>query len=149
MLMNENLKATGQVSVEIFDTSGSLKEKIHIPNLVVQVGRNYIAERMANTDDAVMSHMSTGTDNTTPASGDTTLGAENGKVALDSTVVNANVVTYTATFAPGTSTGALVEAGIFNASGSDTGTMLCRTTFDVVNKAAADTMIITWAITIS
>lgn len=147
MLMNENLKATGQVSVEIFDASGSLKEKIHIPNLVVQVGRNYIAERMANTDDAVMSHMSTGTDNTTPASGDTTLGTENGRVALDSTAVAANVVTYTATFSPGTSTGAIVEAGVFNDSSA--GTMLCRTTFDVVNKAAADTMIITWAITIS
>jgi hypothetical protein len=149
MLMQENLKARGQVQVEILDEAGALKEKIHIPNLVVQVGRNYIAERMANTDDAVMSHMSTGTDNTTPASGDTTLGAENGRVALDSTVVNANVVTYTATFAPGTSTGALVEAGIFNDSGTDAGTMLCRTTFDVVNKAVADTMIITWAITIS
>jgi hypothetical protein len=147
MLMQENLKARGQVSVEILDETGALKEKIHIPNLVVQVGRNYIAERMANTDVAVMSHMATGTDNTTPASGDTALGTENGRVTLDSTVVNANVVTYTATFAPGTSTGALVEAAILNASSS--GTMLCRTTFDVVNKAVADTMIITWAITIS
>ena len=145
--MNEKLKASGQVSVEIFDESGSLKEKIHIPNLVVQVGRNFIASRMEGTSDAVMSHMATGTDSTTPASGDTTLGSENGRVALDSTAVAANVVTYTATFNPGTSTGALVEAGIFN--GSSGGTLLCRTTFDVVNKAAADTMVITWAITIS
>ena len=147
MLMQENLKARGQVSVEIFDESGNLKEKAYIPNLVVQVGRNYIAERMANADDSVMSHMATGEDNTTPASGDTALGTENGRVALDSTVVNANVVTYTATFPPGTSTGPIVEAGVLNASSA--GIMLCRTTFDVVNKAAADTMIITWAITIS
>ena len=147
MLMNESLKATGQVSVEIFDPSGSLKEKIHIPNLVVTTGRDYIARRMANTDDAVMSHMATGTDNTTPALSDTTLGTENGRVALDSTAVANNVVTYQATFAPGTSTGALVEAAVLNASSA--GTMLCRTTFDVVNKAAADTMVITWAITIS
>jgi hypothetical protein len=147
MLMQEKLKARGEVQVEIFDENGSLKEKVHIPNLVVQTGRDYIAERMANANDSVMSHMATGTDNTSPASGDTTLGTENGRVTLDSTVVSANVVTYTATFAPGTSTGALVEAGVFNASSA--GTMLCRTTFDVVNKAAADTMIITWAITIS
>ena len=147
MLMQENLKARGQVQVEILDAAGALKEKIHIPNLVVQVGRNFIAERMTNQTDAVMSHMATGTDNTTPASGDTTLGTENGRVTLDSIVVNANVVTYTATFPPGTSTGALVEAGVLNASSA--GIMLCRTTFDVVNKAAADTMIITWAITIS
>jgi hypothetical protein len=68
-------------------------------------------------------------------------------VALDSTGVSNNIVTYTATFPAGTGTGALTEAGVFNDSSA--GDMLCRTTFSVVNKAAADSMIITWAITIS
>ena len=45
------------------------------------------------------------------------------------------------------STGAITEAGIFNALTA--GTMLCRTTFPVVNKAAGDSIVITWVVTIS
>jgi hypothetical protein len=36
---------------------------------------------------------------------------------------------------------------VFNASSS--GTLLCRTTFSVVNKGAADTLKITWTLTVS
>ena len=147
MIANELLKATGQVSIQVLDSNGKLKEKLEIPNLVVQVGRNFIASRMKDATATVMSHMAVGEDNTSPATGDTALGSEAGRVALDSTAVSNNVVTYTATFPAGTGTGALEEAGLFNASSA--GTMLCRTTFAVVNKAAADSMVITWAITIS
>ena len=37
--------------------------------------------------------------------------------------------------------------GIFN--DDETGTMLCRTVFAVVNKAANDTLSVTWTVTIS
>lgn len=147
MNTNEVLHPKGEVSIQVFDKDGKLKEKLHIPNLVVQSGRDFIASRMEGTTDVVMSHMAVGTDNTSPANGDTTLGSEIGRVALDSTGVSNNVVTYTATFPAGTGTGALTEAGVFN--NNSIGDMLCRTTFAVVNKAAADSMIITWAITIS
>ena len=147
MNMNELLKATGQVSIEVFNPAGALKEKAHIPNLVVQVGRDFIASRMKDATSNVMSHMAVGEDSTTPVNGNTTLGTEIGRVALDSTTVSNNVITYVATFPAGTGTGGLEEAGILNASSA--GTMLCRTTFAIVNKAAADSMVITWAITIS
>lgn len=147
MNMKELLKATGQVSVEVFGPDGNLKEKAHIPNLVVQVGRDFIASRIKDATASVMSHMAVGEDNTSAAIGNTALGTEVGRVALDSTSVSNNVITYIATFPAGTGTGGLEEAGIFNASSA--GTMLCRTTFAIVNKAAADSMVITWAITIS
>jgi hypothetical protein len=57
------------------------------------------------------------------------------------------VVTYTATFNPGVATGAITEAAVLNASTG--GTMLNRSTFPVVNKAAGDTMTITWTVTLS
>jgi len=60
-----------------------------------------------------------------------------------------NVITYVATYAPGVGTGAITEAGIFNDSAANTGDLLCRTTFLVVNKAIDDSMVITWTITIS
>ena len=54
---------------------------------------------------------------------------------------------YVASFEAGDATGAVTEAGLFNAvTGGD---MLCRTVFAVVNKAADDTMTVTWTITVS
>ena len=49
--------------------------------------------------------------------------------------------------AAGTGTGAVVEAGVLNASSG--GTLLCRTVFAVVNKGAADTLKITWTVTVA
>ena len=54
---------------------------------------------------------------------------------------------YIATFPPGTGTGALVEAGLFNAAAA--GTLLCRTIYSVINKAAGDSLTVTWTITIN
>jgi hypothetical protein len=147
MLTQELLKATGRLKIELFGDDGNLKDSREIDNLVVTVGKDFIASRMVGTAANVMSHMAVGTDNTSPVAGDTTLGAEVGRVALTSGSSSGAVATYVATFGAGTGTGALVEAGIFNAGSA--GTMLCRTTFAVVNKGASDAMTITWTVTIS
>lgn len=147
MKTNDFVKATGQVSIDIFGSNGELKEKAYIPNLVVAVGRAYIASRMKDDSSAAMSHMAVGTGTVAAAPADTTLGTEANRQLLSSTVVADNVVTYTAQYAAGQGTGALTEAGIFNASTA--GTMLCRTVFDVINKAADDSMTITWTVTLS
>lgn len=140
-------KATGRLLIEVFGEDGSLKEAVEIKNLVVDTGKDYIASRMKDATATVMSHMAVGTDNTPAAAGQTALIAEVARVALTSTTVASNVVTYIATFAAGTGTGALTEAGIFNASSA--GTMLCRTVFSVINKGALDSMTITWTVTLS
>ena len=143
----ETLKATGMGNIKHFDENMNLVKELDVPNLVVTTGKNYIASRMVGTSSTVMSHMAVGTDDTSPAAGDTALIAEAGRVALSSFTASTNSVTATATFPAGTGTGALVEAGILNASSG--GTMLCRTTFSVVNKAAGDSVAITWTITVS
>lgn len=91
--------------------------------------------------------MAVGASSTAPAAGDTALGSELARVALGSGTASTNIVTYTATFPAGTGTGAIVEAGILNAASA--GTLLCRTTFAVVNKGANDAMSVTWTVTIS
>lgn len=149
-MLNDTLKITGAVSIKLLDKGGNVLETREIPNLVVTAGKTFIAASMLKTTTntpTAMTHMAVGTSSTAPAAGDTALGAEAGRVALASATSSANVVTYTATFPAGTGTGALVEAGIFNAASS--GTLLCRTTFSVVNKGAADAMSITWTITVS
>ena len=146
-MIQDQLKVKGDLIVKLFDKNGQVKEQRFIPNLVVTVGKQFIASRMVGTAANVMSHMAIGSSSTAPANGDTALGGELGRVALTSGTAAGVVATYVATFPAGTGTGAVVEAGIFNASSS--GTMLCRTTFSVVNKGVDDAMSITWAITVS
>lgn len=74
------------------------------------------------------------------------------------TTVTNDTIQYVASYAAGVSTGAINEAGIFNA-GTDGvtgggGTMLCRTVFGggstgVINKQASDTLTVTWRIQIT
>jgi len=147
MKMQSGVKATGSLKITVTNKEGKVVEEREIDNLVVTTGKNYIASRMVGTSSTVMSHMALGTDNTSPAAGDTALGSEAGRVAMSAFTASTNIVTATATFPAGTATGALTEAGILNASSS--GDLLCRTTFSVVNKAAGDSVAITWTITVS
>jgi len=93
--------------------------------------------------------MAIGGSATSPAASDTSLGSELGRVGLTSTSVSANTLTYLGTFSPGTGTGTVKEAGIFNAQGSGAGTMLCRTTFADINKGASDSIVITWNVSVA
>lgn len=147
--ITEQLKATGKVRIVQTNAQGETIKEFEVPNLVVTTGKNYIASKIvATTNSPVsMTHMAIGTGTGTPGASDTALGAETGRVSLAGSVVSTNTITYTATFPAGTGTGAITEAAVLNASSS--GTMLCRTTFPVVNKAAGDTIAVTWVVTVS
>lgn len=147
MNTQDQVKASGALRVVLTGPDGKIKEEHEFKNLVVTVGKNFVASRMVGTAANVMSHMAIGSSGTAAAAGDTALGGELGRVALASGTATTNVVTYAATFPAGTGTGAVVEAGVFNADTA--GTMLCRTTFAVVNKGVDDAMSVTWTVTIS
>ena len=139
--IQDNLKMKGRLQVSL---NGEVVRDID--NLVVTAGKNYVADRMKNNS-SVMSHMAIGTGSTAAAAANTTLGSEADRNALTSTTVTDNAVAYVASFAAGEGTGAITEAGLFNANSG--GTMLCRTVFSVVNKGSADSMTITWTVTVS
>ena len=141
-MINDGLKLKGKLSIALNDEVVQ-----EVDNLVVTAGKGYVASRMKDASATAMSHMAMGSGTTTPAASDTALETELGRVALTSTTVSSAVVTYVATFAAGTGTGAVTEAGILNASSS--GTLLCRTEFSVVNKGSSDSMTITWTVTVS
>jgi len=141
-MINDNLKLKGRLKVAI--NGKTVKE---IDNVVVSDGKDYVASRMKDATATAMSHMAIGTGSTAAASSDSALGSEAGRVSLTSTTVSSNEVEYVATFGAGTGTGAITEAGIFNAASS--GTLLCRTVFSVVNKGSSDSMTITWTVTVS
>lgn len=151
-MFNDAIKMTGNLKLVLTDEHGNVKQEEEVKNLVVTVGKNFIASSMTKTttnSPAAMTHMEVGTGTTAAAVGDTTLqtAVASSRVTLTSSTVTTNNVAYVATFPAGTGTGALTEAGIFNASSA--GTMLCRTVFSVINKGAADTLGITWTVTVN
>ena len=148
MLQEKNaLQAKGRLTLELFDKEGNLKETQHSTNVVVNNGLNYIASRIKDATATAMSHMAIGSGSASAAAGNTALATELGRATLTSTTVSSNSVPYVGDFGAGVGTGAVVEAAILNASSG--GTLLCRTVFSVVNKAAADTLKITWTVTVS
>ena len=140
-MINDGLKLKGKLAIAL---NGEVVQEVD--NLVVTAGKGYVASRIKDASATAMSHMAIGS-GSTAAAGNTALGSELGRVSLTSTSVSNAIVTYVATFAAGTGTGAVTEAGLLNASSS--GTMLCRTVFSVVNKGSADSMTITWTVTVS
>ena len=146
-MINEGLKLKGDVAVVLRDKNGNVKEERKINNLIVDTGLNFICDRMKD-DETAMTHMALGSGSTAAAASDTALGTQLGsREALDSDTVSSNTITYTSSFEAGDATGAVTEAGIFNATSG--GTMLCRTVFAVVNKSADDSLSVTWTITLT
>jgi len=152
----EFTKARGDVSIVLTDSLGNEKDRRDIHNLVVDVGLEFIISRMVGTDKNIMSHMAIGSDNdTTDAGSFTDLGSTlDDRKPLTSIVIEDSglgindSLRHNAAFFEGESTGAVVEAGIFNDGTIGQGDMLARTTFPVVNKGPDDILAIEWTITL-
>ena len=140
-MLNDNFTMTGALSIAINN-----KIVAEVPNTVVTGGKNWVAQRMNNVN-SVMTHMAIGTSTAAVNVSQTTLSTEIARVTLTSTTVSGNSIVYVGTFPAGTGTGAITEAGTFDASSG--GDMLCRTVFTVVNKGANDSMTITWTVTVN
>lgn len=148
----ERIKANGSLNILLTDAQGNIKDERDVKNLVVDTGLAYIASRMKDATATAMSHMGVGTGTTAAADAQTALVTEIGTrqsttVTIQTTTVAGDTVQYVATFGAGVATGALTEAGIFNAVSG--GTMLCRTVFSVINKGANDTLQITWKVVVA
>lgn len=143
-MIKENVKIVGNLSLLLTDEFGNRKLDKNYPNLVVQVGKEYIAQRMTSNTATIMSHIAIGSGTTTPANTDTFLQSEITRVAFSSVTVTSNTISYSCTFGSGVGTGGITEAGIFNSGTANSGIMLSRTTFPVINKEFNDTFSITW-----
>lgn len=123
---------------------GCIKASRHVYNTVTSEGKNGIADNvLASPTLGKPTHMAVGTG----SPGANALGTEIDRNALTSKTRNTNVVTMVGDWAAGDATGAITEAGVFNASSS--GNMWLSTSFAVVNKGANDTLNISWTLTIS
>lgn len=134
------------VTLTLYDKDGKIKDVRHERNMVVDTGLTHVADQLGATPgEGAMSHMGVGTGTAATSAETSTLQGELARVALDSRTHSGAVVTYAATFPTGTGTGALTEAGIFNAAAN--GILLCRLTYSVINKGGSDSLVITWTLT--
>lgn len=140
--MNELLSIRGDIQI-LLNGEVVVEKK----NLIVQAGKDFCASAIINTSSTPFSAMAVGTGTTAADLANTTLETELARSAYTSSSVTANVVTLATTFAAGTATGALTEAGIFNNNTSG-GTMLSRVVFSAVNKGALDTLTLNWTLTL-
>jgi hypothetical protein len=140
-MVNDILSMRGDVEITL--NGDIVLEK---KNLIVTAGKAFLASAVINSSASPFTNMAIGTGTTAAALTDTALGSELARSAFTTSSVASNVVTLSTTYAAGTGTGALTEAGIFNAGSG--GTMLSRVVFSAINKGAADSLTITWTITV-
>ncbi len=137
----------GLCHVELFGEDGKLKEERIVYNLVTELGDAHVADQMSDSGDAALGYMAVGSGAEQVAS-DVGLTTVIDRNALTSTTQGAgaadNDVIFVGTWAAGDGTGAIVEAGIF--LGDDNTSMNYYAFFAVINKGAADTLVITWTV---
>lgn len=138
------------MSLTLRGPDGEVKEQVDRYNTVTALGKELIADQLltglsttSGPTYAKPSHMAIGTG--TPSA--TALGTELDRNAFTSKSRLTNVLTMVADWAAGDGTGAITEAGTFNAASGPT--MMTSASFAVVNKLAADTLNITWTLTIA
>lgn len=162
-MIDEQVKAIGQLTIVKHDGLTGETTTTVTPNMIVTLGKQYIAGRMLQTPQTAMSCMAIGTGATAATLADTQLGNEvlasaynNGTSrpllsSPDNPSQAGSVLKYVCTFGTSSTVGtyAITEAGIFDNITRAAGTILARTVFGVVTKTQLDTISISWTITVS
>lgn len=150
----ETLKLKGRLLIQLFDKDGKIKEERDIDNLIVTAGKNTAIQQLlgaasGGAQPAKFNYVGIGTGTTAEASGDTELPTEIGTRQQDTSpdFPSTGRGDIIVSFGVGNGTGAITEAGLFNASTG--GNMLARKTFAVINKGASDVLQITWQVTLN
>jgi hypothetical protein len=147
--MNENLKLKGHINLKLYGPDGVLKDERDIDNVVVTVGKTYLANWLtaATQSDYFMRYIALGTGATAASAADTALQTELSTRVAGTLSNVSNVWQNSASFGAGVDTGAITESGLFSASSS--GTMFARQVFPVLNKQAGDSITFVWSVTLS
>lgn len=147
--MNESIKVKGHIKVAIIDKEGNKKVYVDKDNVVVTVGKVFLAEWLtqATQSDPFMSYIGLGTGTDSATSADTTLQTELPTRSQGTLSFVSNSWQNVAEFTAGVDTGTITEAGLF--SESSAGTMFARQVFTAIPKGADDTLELTWTVTFS
>jgi len=141
--IDETITIHGHVSFVLRGEDGEIKDHWEEDNTVTAAGKAGLSDQtLAAPTLAKAGWMALGTG--TP--GATALGTELSRQALATKTRSTNVLTFTCSWAAGVGTGALTEAGLFDAA--STGNMWLSASFAAKNKGASDTLSATWTLTV-
>lgn len=149
MQINEPLELKGHINIKLLDEKGNLKSEVDKHNVIVTVGKTFLATWLAAATQATpfMNYIQLGTGTNAADASDTDLQTALTPRVAGTLSSSTNTWTNQTTFAPGIATGAITEAGLF--STLTAGTMFARQTFPVQNKLPGDTIVFTWNVTFS
>ena len=138
----------GLCHIGLYGPDGKLKEERTIHNTVTELMDAQVADQMSDQGQAAIGYMAVGT-GTGQTSASTGLATSLDRNALDSTTLGVgaadNDVIYVCTWAAADGTGPITEAGVMELD--DDATLMLYADFAVINKGAADSLVITWTAT--
>ena len=148
--MMDGLLMSGVMEAKLFGPDGELKARREVHNTVTVLCHQMAADQLLAAPAVVTpGWMEVGT-GTGQDADDTTLASyiAGSRTALDSKTRGANaIITMVCTMGAGVGTGAITEAGVFNVVTQNTTDLLLVSSFAAVNKAAGDSLVITWTLT--
>ncbi len=148
-MIDESMQLHGAMTLFIRRANGNT-ETIHQDNLIVNVGFDFIADAIGKSASrpSVMGYIALGTGTTAAAATQSALVTEiDRNAATYAHTAGTKTFTFTADFLAGDATGAITEAGVFNAASA--GIMFDRVVFPVVNKGADDSLTAVFTFTMS
>lgn len=138
----------GRMVARLYGPDGNLKDERINDNLVTDLGHEMIIDQLlAAPAVGVPTHMALGTGTGQTASSTDLATPLSPRQPFDTKTRALKVLTMVRNFLAGESTGAITEAGVFNALSA--GQMHLYNSFAVINKGAGDTLEITWTLTAS
>ena len=148
-MIDETMQLQGAMTLIVRRASGDI-ETVHKDNIIVNVGFDFIADAIGKSASrpSVMGFIALGTGTTAAAASQSALVSElDRNAATYAHTVGTKAFSFTADFLAGDGTGAITEAGVFNAASG--GIMLDRVVFPVVNKGADDSLTAVFTFTMS
>jgi hypothetical protein len=143
--MDNTIQITGTINIKLYGADGKLKDQRTEKNLIVNTGRALIIDRLQGPTPAVPDYVAIGTGATAVAAADIALGAEVARAQGTLSQPDAYTDRVIYTFAAGTGTGTISEAGRLNAPSA--GVLVGRQVFTGVTKTATDSLQITYDLT--
>jgi len=151
MGFNSTINVHGKMTADLYGPDGELKDHREVDNTVTALCLAMCTNRVSDSVTvAIVNWMELGTGSGQGA-GDTILDSyvAGSRTVLDSSTAVAGVLTMICTFPAGTGTGAITEAGTFNVVTQNTTDLITYASFTVINKGAADALVVTWTLTLS
>ena len=148
-MIQEAMKLHGAVTLMLQKPDGEV-QTTHKDNIIVNVGFDFIADAIGKSTSrpGVMGFIAVGTGTTAAAASQSALVTElKRNAATYAHTVGTKTFTFTAQYPAGDATGAITEAGVFNAASA--GITLDRVVFPVVNKGADDSLTAVFTFTMS